>query len=173
MAHLLHDLRLHWLHWLHWQDRSPRERQLLSLLILFIATASLAQLLWSAHEARQRLGTQIPRLNQQLAVMQQQATDLRHLRTQPLLPQASGTALLTAARNQLSRAGLEIAEQDLVMINTHQLQLRSQLAFNAWLDASAALQQENQLRLLQVRLEAIAAQPGMARIDAVFALPES
>ena len=167
MAHPLHNLRLHW------QNRSPRERQLLSLLILFIVAASLAQLLWSAHEARQRLSSQIPRLNQQLAVMHQQATDLRHLRTQPLPPQTSGTALLTAARSQLSQAGLEIAEQDLVMISPHQLQLRSQLAFDTWLEAIAALQQENQLRLLQVRLEAIAAQPGMARIDAVFALPES
>lgn len=167
MAKLLHDFQHHW------QNRSPRERQMLSLLAVFILVASLLQLLWTAHEARQRLTPQIPRLSQQLAVMQQQAAAIRNLNTQPLLPHASGAALLAAARNQLSLAGLNLAEEDLVMLSQQQLQLRGQLAFDAWLVASAALQQEHQLRLLQVRLQAIAGQPGVVRVDALFTLPEN
>jgi type II secretory pathway component PulM len=154
-----------------WQSRAPRERLFLSTLALFIVIALLAQGLWSAHQARNRLHRQLPQLQQQLDTLQQQATALRALQSQPMQPPANTGNLLQTATTLASNAGLVLTPGQLQAEGPHQLRLRATLPFDRWLDTVAALQQNAQLRLTQARISPEAT-PGQVNIDALFSLPE-
>lgn len=157
-----------------WQSRAPRERAFLRALAAFVICVLLAQTLWTAHGARQRLRQQLPQLRQQAETLQRQASELRQLQGQPTSPAAlEGAALLTAARTAAQAAGLGDAANQLQLDGPRQLRLRAPLPFDRWLELVAALQRDARLRLVQCRVQAGAAAPaGQAQIDALFALPE-
>ncbi len=160
-----------------WQARAPRERAFLRALAAFVVCALLAQLLWSAHGARQRLRQQLPQLRQQAEALQRQAGELRQLQAQPASPAAlEGAALLSAARGAAQAAGLGDAANQFQLEGPRQLRLRASLPFDRWLELVAALQRDARLRLLQCRVQAGAtgAVPatGQVQIDALFVLPE-
>jgi general secretion pathway protein M len=153
-----------------WQARNPQEHRWLLGLGLFICLALLADGLWSAHHARQRLRQQIPALEQQLATLQRQAGDLRALQSQPVTLAPPSTALVEQAATVLQAAGLPVAANQLAAEGPRQLRLRATLPFDRWIDATADLQRNAQLRLVQCQVDTVS--PGQARIDALFALPE-
>ncbi|MFA7279866.1 MAG: hypothetical protein WC100_21170, partial [Sterolibacterium sp.] len=76
--------------------------------------------------------------------------------------------------------GLTLGGTQLQLEGPRQIRLRAQLPFDRWLEWVAVLQRDTRLRLVQCRIDAAdvpgapaaANPPGVARIDALFALPE-
>jgi len=162
-----------------WAARQPRERTFLIGLAIFVCIALLIQGLWSAHSARIRLHRQIPQLRQQAETLQRQAGEVRQLLAQPASPASQeGAALVTAASAAARGASLTLTAAQLQLEGPRQLHLRASLPFDAWLDWVAALQRDARLRLIRCRIDAAAGAdaantPGVVKIDALFALPES
>jgi type II secretory pathway component PulM len=155
-----------------WAGRQAREKAFLLALTLFLAVALLAQLLWSSHHERARLAKQIPQLAQQVETLQRKADDLRQLKSQPPVSvSAEGNALLGAMVAAAKAAGLPEAGAQLQLEGARKVRLRGTLPFDRWLQWTAALQRDAQVRLVSCRIQAAGA-PGSATIDALFALPE-
>lgn len=161
-----------------WQSRQPRERTFLMVLGAVVGCALWAQLLWSAHGARDKLHRQLPQLRQQAEVLQRQAGEVRQLLAQPAgqaVPE--GAPLLAAATTAGRTLGLTLGATQLQLEGPRQVRLRAQLPFDRWLEWVAVLQRDTRLRLVQCRIDAADVPgtvypPGVARIDALFALPE-
>jgi type II secretory pathway component PulM len=161
-----------------WQARQPRERTFLVVLGTVVGCALWAQVLWSAHGARDKLQRQLPQLRQQAEVLQRQAGEVRQLLAQPMgqmVPE--GAPLLAAATTASRTLGLTLGGTQLQLEGPRQIRLRAQLPFDRWLEWVAVLQRDTRLRLVQCRIDAAdtpgaANPPGVARIDALFALPE-
>ena len=155
-----------------WASRQAREKTFLTALLAFVAVAFLAQGLWSSHQARERLKKQIPQLRQQVEMVQRKAADLQQIKSQPpLAAPAEGNALLATAVAAAKTAGLPEAASQLQLEGLRRLRLRGTLPFDRWVEWTAALQREGQIRLISCRVEATAT-PGSTSIDALFALPE-
>ena len=158
-----------------WQARQPRERVFLLVLGTVVGCALWAQVLWSAHAARDKLHRQLPQLKQQAEVLQRQAGEVRQLQTQPagqMVPE--GVPLLNAATTAARTTGLVLGTTQLQLEGPRQVRLRAPLPFDRWLEWVALLQRDTRLRLVQCRVDAADAAnpPGVVRIDALFALPE-
>ena len=162
-----------------WAARQARERRFLTALAIFLGCALLAQGLWSASSARARLHRQMPQLKQQVEAMQRQAGEVRELQAQPAGPAAQeGPGLLAAAQTAARSAGLALTPAQLQLEGARQVHLRATLPFDNWLEWVALLQRDVRLRLVSCRIDSGDATtgtnlPGMVRIDALFALPES
>ena len=156
-----------------WNSRQPRERAFLIALAASAALALLLQLLWVSHQARATLKQQLPHLRQQLESVQQKASELQRLKTQPPNPlPAHGNALLAATSASTRASALPEAATQLQLEGPGRVRLRATLPFDRWLAWIAALQSEARLRLISCRVEAAGA-AGLVRIDALFSLPES
>ncbi len=156
-----------------WALRRPREKAFLIALAIVVGAALLAQGLWASHRARARLNKQIPQLRQQVEILQRKAAEMQQLRAQPPIPaSAEGSALLASAVASAQAAALPEAAKQLRLEGPGRLRLRVSLPFDRWLEWAAALQRDGRVRLVTCRIEAEEA-PGSARIDALFALPES
>lgn len=155
-----------------WAQRQPREKTFLTGLAIVVGAALLAQLLWSSHQARARLKTQIPQLRQQVETMQRKAIELQQLRAgQPTPAPTDGSGLLAAVVASARAAALPEAAKQLQPEGGSRLRLRATLPFDRWVDWIAALQKEGRIRLVSCRVDA-AEVPGSAKIDALFSLPE-
>ncbi len=155
-----------------WSARQAREKAFLVGLVAFVGVALLAQALWTSHQARVRLKKQIPVLIQQVETLQRKAGDVQQMKSQPVLAApAEGTALLTTATTAARAAGLPEIGTQLQLEGSRRMRLRSTLPFDRWLQWTAMLQRDSQVRLVSCRIEA-GATPGTANIDALFALPE-
>jgi type II secretory pathway component PulM len=161
-----------------WMSRQPRERRFLAVLVAVVACAVLAQGLWSAHAARNRLHRQLPQLRQQAEVLQRQAGEVRQLMAQPANSSfQEGPALLAQATLAARNTGLAVASAQLHLEGPRQVRLRANVPFDRWLDWVATLQRDARLRLINCRVDAADAAsggypPGVVRVDALFALPE-
>jgi type II secretory pathway component PulM len=155
-----------------WAVRQPREKNFLIALGAFIIVALLAQMLWSGHNARDRLKKQILHLQQQVETLQRKAADLQMLKTRPASPApAEGSALLAMAISAAEAAGLREARSQLKLEGPRRLRLRGVAPFDRWLEWISVLQRDGQVRLVSCRILATATQ-GSADIDAIFALPD-
>lgn len=154
-----------------WAARKPRERVFLTVLALVIMGAALIQGLWSAHQARERLREQVPRLRGQVETMQRQAAEIRQLQAQPAIRPPEGPALVAAVEAAARGAGLALSPGEIRLEGPRELRLRAELPFDAWLAWLAALQRDVRLRLIRGDIEAAQA-PGTVRVDALLALPE-
>lgn len=158
-----------------WRGRNPHERRLLGGLAVFLAAAALAQGLWLAHDARERLHQQIPQLRSQLAGVQRQSGEILQMRAQPAPSTQEGAALLAAATAAARSAGLPEAAAQMQLENPRQLRLRGTLPFDKWLEWVAAVQRDARLRVVSCRVETAAeaaAPAGYAKIDALLSLPD-
>ena len=155
-----------------WAGRQPRERTLLVSLAAFLIIALVAQLLWTSHQARVRLRKQVPMLIQQVGELQRKASDLQRLKTDPATPTpADGNALLATAIAAANTAGMPEAAPQLKLESARRLRLKGTLPFDRWVEWTAALQRDGQIRLITCRIDADVA-PGAVTIDALLALPE-
>jgi len=155
-----------------WASRQAREKTFLIALVTFIGVALFAQALWSSHQARERLRKQIPQLRQQVETLQRKATELQQMKSRPpLAAPTEGSALLATAVAAAKTAGLPEAASQLQLEGPRRVRLRATLPFDRWVEWTAALQRDGQIRLVSCRIEATAT-PGSAKIDALFALPE-
>lgn len=159
-----------------WLARQPRERRFLVALALVVATAVLAQALWSAHAARMRLHRQLPQLRQQAEVLQRQAGEVRQLLGQPTSSASQeGQALLAAAMLAARNAGLALGPAQLQLEGARQVRLRASVPFDRWLEWVATLQRDARLRIVTCRVDptdAAGGVPGMVRVDALYSLPD-
>ena len=155
-----------------WAERQPRERRFLLALGIFIVVALVLQGLWSAQSDRVRLRKKLPELRLQADAMQRQAGEIRQLQTQAKPPGAAiveGTALLAATNTAAKNLGLAGAQ--LQLEGNRQIRLRATLPFDRWLEWLALVQKDSRLRLVHCQVER-AENPGMAKIDALLALPD-
>jgi type II secretory pathway component PulM len=155
-----------------WAGRQDREKAFLIVLAAAVAVALLAQMLWTSHEARTRLRKQLPQLEQQVETLRRKAADLQQLKAQPsLAAPAEGSALLATAASAAKAVGLAEAAAKLQLEGTRRLRLRATVPFDRWLQWTAALQRDGQVRLVSCRIDA-AATPGLVSVDALYALPD-
>lgn len=154
-----------------WAARKPRERIFLAVMALVIIGAALIQGLWSAHQARERLREQVPRLREQVEIMQRQAGEIRQLQAGPASRPPEGAVLAAAAEAAARGAGLALSAGDIRLEGPRQLHVRAEVPFDAWLAWLAILQRDVRLRLIRGEIEAAQA-PGTVRVDALLALPE-
>lgn len=156
-----------------WAARHPRERAFLLALAIVLGLGLLMQGLWASHQARERLKKQIPHLLQQVENLKRRAADLQQLKSQPpgqAPVQESG--LLAAAVASANTASLPEAAKQLRREGSGRLRLRATLPFDRWLEWVAALQRDGRIRVVSCQIDA-GGEPGMAKIDALFSLPES
>lgn len=145
-----------------WQGISPRERRL--ILIAGAVTSiglALSLLDWTRHE-RSRLDRSLPRSEAQLEQVQEAATEITRLRSQPPLQAPSGPALLEAAQAAAKSRGLALTLQS----GGEGLHVKGQAGFDeltAWL---AAIQHDQGLRVVRMEIQH---QGPQASIDAVLA----
>jgi type II secretory pathway component PulM len=155
-----------------WTARQPRERAFLIVLAMIVGAALLAQGLWTSHQARARLKRQMPQLHQQVETLQRRAADLQQLRIQQPNPApVDSSGLLAMAVASANAAALPEAAKQLQLEGPGRLRLRATLPFDRWLEWVAALQRDGRVRLVSCRIDAADA-PGLAKIDALFSLPE-
>jgi len=155
-----------------WAARQPRERTFLVALALLLALALVSQTLWSSYQARTRLKKQLPELLHQVDDLKRKASELQQIKAQPsaALP-ADGTALLATATAAANAVGLPEVVSQMKLEGPRRLRVRGTLPFDRWLDWTAALQRDGQIRLVSCHVDT-GANRGMATIDALFALPE-
>jgi len=155
-----------------WAAREPREQRFLVALAVFLGVAMFAQLLWSSHQARERLKKQIPQLQQQVEALQRKSANLQDLKSRPpSAAPAEGAALLAMAVSAAEAAGMKEVAAQIKLEGPRRLRLRAAVPFDRWLAWTAALQRDGQVRLVSCHVQASATQ-GAPDIDALFALPD-
>lgn len=155
-----------------WAERQPRERALLIGLGVFVGVALFVQLLWSSHHERQRLQRQIPQLQQQVEALQRDAARLQEIKSRPpSAAPAEGNALLAMAVSAAEAAGIREVAPQLKLEGPRRLRLRAAVPFDRWIEWTAALQRDGQVRLVSCHVQA-GATPAAPDIDALFALPD-
>ncbi len=155
-----------------WAARQPRERRFLLALAIFLAIALILQGLWTAQNDRLRLRKRLPELRLQAETMQRQAGEIRQLQNQVRLPAAAvveGAPLLAAANAAAKSLGLAGAQ--LQLEGSRKIRLRATVPFDRWLEWVALVQKESRLRLIHAQVDP-GENPGTAKIDALFTLPE-
>jgi len=155
-----------------WAAREPRERTFLVTLVVLVVLALVSQTLWSTYQARTRLRKQIPELAHQVEDLQRKANELQQIKSQPpaALP-ADGNALLATATAAANSVRLPEVVSQMKLEGPRRMRVRGALPFDRWLDWTAALQRDGQIRLVSCRIDT-GVGPGTAMIDALFALPE-
>jgi general secretion pathway protein M len=155
-----------------WAAREPREKRFLVALGAFLAIAVFAQLLWSSHQARDRLKKQIPQLQQQVEALQRKSANLQDLKSRPpSAAPAEGSTLLAMAVSAAEAAGIKEVAPQIKLEGPRRLRLRAAVPFDRWVEWTAALQRDGQVRLVSCHVQASATQ-GAPDIDALFALPD-
>lgn len=155
-----------------WAGRQPREKTFLIALAVVVAFTLFAQLLWSSHQARSRLKRELPHLQQQIETLQRKAANLQALKARP--PSAApveGDALLATAVSAAETAGIREIAPRLKLEGPRRLRVRAAVPFDRWVQWTAALQRDGQLRLVSCQIRAGATE-GIPDIDALFALPD-
>lgn len=155
-----------------WAARQPRERTFLLTLTVLVALALVSQTLWSSYQARTRLKKQLPELRHQVEDLKQKANELQQIKSQPpvALP-ADGNALLATATAAANATGLPEVVSQMKLEGPRRVRVRGTLPFDRWLDWTAALQRDGQIRLVSCHVDT-ATNRGTVTIDALFALPE-
>jgi type II secretory pathway component PulM len=153
-----------------WQERTPRERALLAAAAAFVAAAALYGLLLEPGlAARERLAVALPRLRAQLQDMRWQKEEIARLRRQ-LAGAARPADLREFLQASVARAPFGPAVERLEFPSPDRARLvTGPLAFDAWLEWVEVLQREFGVSVQACRIVA-AERPGLARIEATFAL---
>ncbi|MBS0353221.1 MAG: type II secretion system protein M [Proteobacteria bacterium] len=147
-----------------WQGISPRERRLVTIAGAVVAVGLTLSLLdWTRHE-RGRLDRSLPRSAAQLELVQESATEVARLRTQPPLQAPTGPALLEAAQAAAKSRGLGLTLQ----AGGEGLHAKGQAPFDELVTWLAAVQRDQGLRVLRMEIQQ---QGPQASIDAVLAGP--
>ncbi|MGE5524073.1 MAG: type II secretion system protein GspM [Rhodospirillaceae bacterium] len=155
-----------------WACRQPREKTFLITLAVVVALTLFAQLLWSSHQARSRLKKQLPQLQQHVETLQRKAANLQALKAEAAAAApADGNALLAMAMSAAETAGIRQIAPQLKLEGPRRLRVRAAVPFDRWLEWTAALQRDGQVRLVSCQVRAGPTQ-GIADIDALFALPD-
>lgn len=126
-----------------WQARNPRERKLLLAAAAVIALAALLSVLEWSQSQRGRLLRALPRAEAQLEQVQESATEITRLRSQPIAQHPSGAALLETVRASAKSRGLALT----VELAGDALQVRGQAGFDTFVAWLATLQQDQGLRV--------------------------
>ncbi|WP_079432914.1 type II secretion system protein GspM [Zoogloea sp. LCSB751] len=149
-----------------WQGISPRERRLVLIAGAVVAVGLTLSLLdWTRHE-RARLDRSLPRSAAQLEQVQESATEIARLRTQPPLQAPAGPALLEAAQTSAKSRGLGLTLQ----AGGEGLHVKGQAPFDELVTWLAAVQRDQGLRVLRMEIQQ---QGPQASIDAVLAGPSA
>lgn len=152
-----------------WAERSRRERAVLAGAGALVLAAALYALLWEPGlEARKRLSATLPRLRAQVEDMRLQKKEVELLRRTPGAS-SQGADLRALLRASVERSPLQKSVERIEWrTNDRVLVAAGMVDFDQWLDWVSALQRELGVRLDSCEISALA-QPGMVRIEAVFA----
>ena len=139
-----------------WRRLDLRQQRTLGAGALLLVVAVLFAYLWlPAVRERERLAARLPQLRAQLALMQQQADEIRRLTSTSLIapapPTAADTATLQSAFGEGARASTEPNRAFRVVI--------PRIAYATWWDRLGDVQSRHQLDLLSLSLQAL---PGNA-----------
>ena len=152
-----------------WAERSRRERAVLVGAGALVLLAALYALLWEPGlEARKRLSATLPRLRAQVEDMRLQKREVEALRkTVGASSQASDLRALLRA--SVERSVLKSSVERIEWRSSDRVLVAApSVDFDQWLDWVRALQRELGVRLDSCEISALA-QPGLVRIEAVFA----
>jgi type II secretory pathway component PulM len=152
-----------------WPERSRRERTVLATAGALVLAAALYALLWEPGlEARKRLSATLPRLRAQVEDMRLQKKEVELLRKAPAAS-SQGADLRALLRASVERSALQKSVERIEWrTNDRVLVAAAAVDFDQWLDWVGALQRELGVRLDSCEISALA-QPGLVRIEAVFA----
>jgi type II secretory pathway component PulM len=152
-----------------WSVRSARERAVLAAGAILCATAALYAGLWDPGlEARKRLSTALPKLRAQLEDMRLQKKEIEQLRG-TLAPATGAADLQALLRGSVERGALQRSVDRVEWRSSDRvLVAASSVDFDQWLDWVRGLQRDFGVRLETCEVKALA-QPGMVRVEAVFA----
>jgi len=149
-----------------WMQRTARERVLLGACAAALTITLILQCLWlPAQEGSAALSQQIPQLQQQLAVMREQARTAAYLAPQVHSPAPQGAALQGALQSSLAAQGWIGATVAVLGPSVHLSVPRTSFAsWSAWL---IKVQRLDKIRLDTARVTALEP-PGQVTIEAVF-----
>lgn len=131
-----------------WAARSPREQGILRLAAGVLALAIAGQLLWQLEDARRRQLRLLPELAARATQMAALAAAWQGLAATPLAP-VDAAALRSVVQTRLGELGPEIAAH---WEDDGRLTLRGKAALTAWLRWTAAVHEEQRLRLESCRI---------------------
>ncbi len=139
MKHIMQRLRALW------NARDAREQRALSVMVLVIVLASVAQLVWTAWHERERLRSHVPLRQMELAILQQQASQLAKLTEKSPTPSAlAGPALERALTQEIAALPGKIS---LRMLGPRHIDLRGDTAFDPFVAWLGKLQTDHGLRV--------------------------
>lgn len=131
-----------------WAARAPREQAILRLAAVVLGLAIAGQLLWQLEDARRRQLRLVPELTAQAARMTALAGAWQRLAATPLAP-VDTAALRSVVQTRLGELGPGIAAR---WEDDGRLSLRGSTALAAWLRWTAAVHEEQRLRLESCRI---------------------
>jgi len=152
-----------------WSVRSARERTVLAAAGALCAAAILYAGLWEpGMEARKRLSIALPKMRTQLEDMRLQKREVERLRS-TLAPATGAADLRALLRGSVERGPLQRSVERLEWRSSDRvLVAASAVEFDQWLDWVRGLQRDFGVRLESCEVTALA-QPGMVRVEAIFA----
>lgn len=149
-----------------WQSRAPRERTVIAVAATLLGVALYGWLLLSGGQAYAQLRSRVTALQSQAIRLEQQATELEHLRAAPL-KSASQTDLHALVQAHAGAAGLSRALVRIEAPDANQVIVAfGAVAFPDWLNWIASLQAQ-QVRVDSCRIEALTT-PGMVSVNATL-----
>lgn len=133
-----------------WQARSQRERHLVAGAGALIAVALLVSLADWLRSERSRLDRSLPRMQAQMAQVEQAASEIADLRTQPTLARPASIPAQLAVVDAAARSrGLTLTVQPVA----DGLRVSGSAGFDALLEWLASLQREQGLRVQRALIE--------------------
>jgi type II secretory pathway component PulM len=128
-----------------WNARDAREQRALAIMFIVIILASVAQLVWTAWHERERLRHQVPLRQMELAILQQQSSQLAKLAEKSATPTAlAGPALERALMQEIAALP---GKTSLRMLGPRQFDLRGDTAFDPFVAWMGKLQTDYGLRI--------------------------
>jgi len=157
----------------YWTARAPREKALVACAaISILAAIAYLVLLGPGRAARERLAARLPVMRAQIDDMRQQQKEIVILRKK-LGAASQRTDLRTLLESSAARTPFASAMERLVAGSGEKVTMRaSPVAFDDWLAWVEGLQRDFGVRLDACQISALG-QPGLVRIEAVFAVGPS
>jgi type II secretory pathway component PulM len=131
-----------------WAARSPREQGILRLAAGVLALAIAGQLLWQLEDARRRQLRLLPELAAQATQMAAITAAWQGLAATPVAP-VDAAALRSVVQTRLGELGPEVTAH---WEDDGRLTLRGKAALTVWLRWTAAVHEEQRLRLESCRI---------------------
>lgn len=147
-------------------NRSAREKKALLWMLGVVGGALILQLLWTAHQERNRLQRTLSVLQLELANMRIQTQEWQVLGQKSVPQNLSGAALDAMLRASVDTLNAKGGALTIRLNGPRQATIQGQVSFDHWLEWISQMQSTQQLVLIRADILRKTAPPGWVQVDA-------